>query len=93
MTLLEPNNRASPNNEPDIAFKDNETGTRLLIDSATAGDGNSMRKEDEILKTLKEKHSFCGTWKQVSLVKGWYTGNISAGFRKYPSEQKLEIAT
>jgi len=57
-----PNNRATPNNEPDIAFKDNETETRLLIESATAGDGNSMKKVDEEnLKTLKEKYSFCGT--------------------------------
>ena len=50
------NDRTTPNNKPDIVFKDNETGISLLIDSATAGDGNSMKKKsEEVLKTLKQK--------------------------------------
>jgi len=55
------NDRTKSDNKRDCVFKDNETGKCLLIDSATVGDGNSMKKEDEeILKALKQKYSVCG---------------------------------
>jgi hypothetical protein len=58
------NDRTNPNNQTDIVLKDNEIRTCLLIDSATAGDGKSIKKDDEILKNLKLKYSLCETYTQ-----------------------------
>ena len=42
-----------PNNKPDIIIRDNEAGTRMLIDVAISGDRNVIKKETE--KILKYK--------------------------------------
>ena len=39
--------RFIPNNEPYIISRDNEKGTRILIDVAIAGDRNVIKKEAE----------------------------------------------
>jgi hypothetical protein len=43
--------RTIPNNKPDIIIRDNEKGTRMLIDVAVPGDRNVIKKEAE--KILK----------------------------------------
>ena len=45
--------RTIPNNKPDIIIRDNEKGTRMLIDVAISGDRNVIKKE--ALKILKYK--------------------------------------
>ena len=43
--------RTTPNNKPDIIIRDNEKGTRMLIDVAISGDRNVIKKEaQKILK-------------------------------------------
>ena len=43
--------RTIQNNKPDIIIRDNEKGTRMLIDVAISGDRNVIKKEaEEILK-------------------------------------------
>ena len=37
--------RTIPNNKPDIIFRDNKKGTRMLIDVAIPGDRNLIKKE------------------------------------------------
>jgi hypothetical protein len=43
--------RTNPNDKPDITIRDNENGTCMPIDVASAGDRNVIRKEHE--KILK----------------------------------------
>jgi hypothetical protein len=45
--------RTIPNNKPDIIIRDNEKGTRVLIDVAIPGDRNVINKEAK--KILKYK--------------------------------------
>jgi hypothetical protein len=46
--------RTTPNNKPDIIIRDNEKGTRMLIDVAISGERNVIKKEVE--KILKYKN-------------------------------------
>jgi len=39
--------RTIPNNKPDITIRDNEQGTRMLIDIVISGDRNVIKKEAE----------------------------------------------
>jgi hypothetical protein len=45
--------RTIPNNKPDIITRENEKGTRMLIDVAISGDRKEKKKEAE--KILKYK--------------------------------------
>jgi hypothetical protein len=43
-----------PNNKPDIIIRGNEKGTCMLIDTATSGDRNVIKKEAEKILTYKD---------------------------------------
>ena len=40
----------NPNNKPDIIIHDNEKGMCMLINAATSGDRNAIKKAEKILK-------------------------------------------
>jgi len=48
------NGRTIPNNKPDIVIRDNEKGTRVLINVAISGDRNEIKKEGEKNKKYKD---------------------------------------
>jgi hypothetical protein len=79
--------RTTPNNKPDIIIRDNEKGTRMLLDVAIPGDRNVIKKEAE--KILKYKDLMIGIqrmWNvktKVTPVIIGATGTISKSFRKY----------
>jgi enolase len=77
------------NNKPDIIIRDNEKKTRMLIDVATSGERNVIKKEDEkILKYKGLTIEIQGMWnvkaKVIPVIIG-ATGTISKSFRKYVS--------
>jgi hypothetical protein len=45
--------RTVPNSRPDITIRDNEGGTRILLDVPTSGDRNVIKKETEIILNIK----------------------------------------
>jgi hypothetical protein len=81
--------RTIPNNRTGIIIRDNEKGTRMLIDVAIPGDRNVIKKETE--KILKYKDLIIKTqrmWNvktRVTPVIIGATGTISNSFRKYLS--------
>jgi hypothetical protein len=81
--------RTIPNSKPDIIIRDNEKGTRLLIDVAFPGDRKVINEEAE--KILKYKDLITEIphmWNlktKVTPVTIGPTGNISTPFRKYLS--------
>jgi hypothetical protein len=81
--------RTIPNNKPDIIIHDNAKGTCLLIDVASSGERNVLKKEAE--KTLKytdltiEIQCMCNAKTNVIPVITGATGTISKSFRKYLS--------
>jgi hypothetical protein len=84
-----PNNRTIFNYKLDIIIHDNEKGTCMLIDVATSGDRNVIKKENE--KILKYKDLIIEiqcTWdvkaKVIPVITG-ANGTISESFRQYPS--------
>ena len=55
--------RTIPNNKPDIMIRDNEKGTRRLIDVAISGDRNMINKKPRRFqkrKILQQKYGACG---------------------------------
>ena len=81
--------RTIPNNKPDVIIRDNEKGTRVLIDVAISGDRNVIKKEAEKILKYKDltKEIKC-MWKvktRVIPVIIGATGTISKSFRKYIS--------
>ena len=75
-------------NKPDI-IRDNEKGTRMLIDVAISGDRNVIKKEAEkILKykdlTIETQRMWNVKARVIPVVIG-ATGTISKSFRKYVS--------
>jgi hypothetical protein len=81
--------RTIPNNKPDIIIRDNEKETCVLIDVATPGDRNVIKKEAErILKCKDLIIEIQRTWNvktQVMPVIIGATGTISKCFRQYLS--------
>ena len=76
-------------NKPDIVIGDNEKGTCMLIDVATSGDRNVIKKEAEkILKykdlTIEIQHMWNVKTKVIPVITGT-TGTISKSFSKYVS--------
>ena len=61
--------RTIPNNKPDTVIHDNEKGTCMLIDVATPGDMNVIKKEAE--KILKYKYL------TVKIQRMWNVKNTS----------------
>jgi len=56
-----------PNNKVDIVIRDNERGTRMLIDVAISGDSNAIKKEaDNDLKYKGLTKQIQPTWKYKS---------------------------
>jgi hypothetical protein len=57
--------RNIPNRKLDNIIQDNEKETCMLIDAAIAGDRNVIKKDAEkiknIIRTLQQKYSACGT--------------------------------
>jgi hypothetical protein len=82
-------NRTIPNNKPDIIIRDNERGTRMLIDVAVPGDRNVIKKEAEKILKYKdliiEIQHMWNVKTQVMPVIIAATGTISKSFRKYLS--------
>jgi hypothetical protein len=81
--------RTIPNNKPDIIIRDNEKGTRMLIDIAIPGDRHVIKKEAEkILKykdLIMEIQCLWNVKTKVMPVIIRATGTISKSFRKYLS--------
>jgi hypothetical protein len=79
--------RTIPNNKPDIIIRDNEKGTRMLIDVAIPGDRNVIKKEaKKILKykdLITEIQRMWNVKTKVTPVIIGATGTISKSFRKY----------
>ena len=77
------------NNKPDIIIRDNEKGTCMLIDVATSGDRNVIKKvAEKILKYKDLTIEIQCMWKvkaRVIPVIIGATGTISKSFRKYIS--------
>jgi len=78
--------RTIPNNKPDIIIRDNEKGTYVLIDVATSGVRNMIKKEAEkILKyedlTMEIQRMWNVRTKVIPVIIGT-TGTISKSFRK-----------
>ena len=78
--------RTIPNNKPDIIIHDNDKGTCMLVDVATSGDINVIKKEAEkILKykdlTIEIQHMWIVKTKVISVIIG-ATGTIPKSFRK-----------
>jgi hypothetical protein len=82
--------RTIPNNKPDIIIRDNEKGTRMLIDVAISRDRNVIKKEAEKIlkyKDLTIEIQFMWNVKaRVIPVITVATGTISRSFRKYVSD-------
>ena len=81
--------RTIPSNKPDIIIRDNEKGTCMLIDVATSGDRNLIRKEAEKIlnykaPTIKIQRMWNVKAKVIAVTIG-ATGTISKSFRKYVS--------
>jgi hypothetical protein len=79
------NRQNHPNSKPDIVIRDNEKGTRMLIDVAIPGDTHVIKKEAE--KVLKYKdliieiqHMWNVKTKVTPVIIG-ATGTISKSFR------------
>ena len=79
--------RTVADNKPDIIIRDNEKGTCMLIDVATPGDRNVIKRESE--KILKYKDLVIGIkrmWnvksKVMPVITG-ATGTISKSLRQY----------
>jgi hypothetical protein len=53
MAATRANDRAMPNNKPDIIICVNEKGTCMLIDVAISGDRNVIKKEAEKILNTK----------------------------------------
>ena len=82
--------RTTPNNKPDIIIRDNEKGTRMLIDVAISGDRNVIKKEvEKILKykdlTIEIECMWNVKARVIPVIIG-ATGTISKSFRKYMSD-------
>jgi hypothetical protein len=79
--------RTIPSNKPDIIIRDNEKGTRMLLDVAISGDRNVIKKEAEkILKYKNLRIEIERMWKvktRVIPVIIGATGTITISFRKY----------
>ena len=78
-----------PNNKPDIIIRDNEKGTCMLIDVATSGDRNVIKREAEKILIYKDltieiQHMWNVKTKVIPVIIG-ATGTISKPFRKYVS--------
>jgi len=81
--------RSIPNSKPDIIIRDNENGTRVLIDVAISGDRNVIKKETEkILKykdfTIEIQRMWNVKTKVIPVIIG-ATGAVLKSFRKYVS--------
>jgi hypothetical protein len=81
--------RTIPNNKPHIIIRGNEKGTCMLIDVATPGDRNVIKKEAErILKYKDLMIEIQRMWnvktKVTPIIIG-ATGTNSKSFRKYLS--------
>ena len=46
--------KSPPNNKPDIVIRDNEKETRMLMDVATSGKRNVIKKEVENIPKYKD---------------------------------------
>jgi hypothetical protein len=46
--------KSPPNNKPDIVIRDNEKETRMLMDAATSGNRNVIKKEVENIPKYKD---------------------------------------
>jgi hypothetical protein len=81
--------RTIPNNKPDIIIRDNEKGTRMLIDVAISGDRNVIKKEAEKILIYKdltiEVQRMWNVKTRVKPVIIGATGTILKSFRKYVS--------
>jgi hypothetical protein len=81
--------RTIPNTKPDIIIWDNEKGTCMLIDVATPGDRNVIKKETEKILKYKdliiEIQRMWNVKTKVTPVIIGATGTISKFFRKYLS--------
>ena len=82
--------RIITNNKPDIINRDNEKGTCMLIDVASPGDTNVIKKEAEkILKykdlTIEIERMWNVKTRVIPVIIGT-TGTISKSFRKYVSD-------
>jgi len=81
--------RTIPNNKPDVIIRDNEKGTCMLIDVATSGDRNVIKKEAEkFLKykdlTIEIQRMWNVKTKVIPVIMR-ATGTISKSFKKYVS--------
>jgi len=80
--------RTIPKNIPDIAIRDNEKGTCVLIDVEISGDRNVIKMGAEILKykdlTIEIQRMWNVKTKVIPVVIG-ATGTVSKSFRKYAS--------
>ena len=81
--------RTIPNSKLDVIMRDNEKGTRALIDVEISGDRNVIKKEDEnILKykdlTIEIQRMVNVKTNVIPVIIG-ATGTISKSFRKYLS--------
>jgi hypothetical protein len=79
--------RTIPNNKPDIIIRDNEKGTCMLIDVATSGDRNVIKKEAEKILNYKyltiEIQRLWNVETRVIPVIIGATGTVSTSLRKY----------
>ena len=62
--------RTISNNKPDIIIRDNEKGTRMLIDVVISGDRNVIKKEAE--KILKYKDLTIEIQRMWNAKQRWY---------------------
>jgi len=81
--------RTIPNNKPDIIIRDNAKGTCMLIDGASSGDRNVIKKEaKKILKyedlTIEIQRMWNVRTRVIPIIIG-ATGTISKSFIKYVS--------
>jgi len=81
--------RTIPNNKPDVIIRDNEKGTRMLIDVVISGDRFVIKKEAEkILKykelTIEIQRMWNVKTKLIPVITV-ATGTISKFLRKYVS--------
>jgi predicted sugar kinase len=84
-----PTDRTIPNNKPDIIIRDNERGTRMVIDVVISGDRNVIKKEEEnILKSkdlsIEIQHTRSLKTKVIPIIIE-ATGTISKSLIKYLS--------
>jgi len=81
--------RTNPSNKPDIIIRDNEKGTCRLIDVASSGDRNVIKREAEkILKykdlTIEIQRVWNVKTRVIPVILG-ATGTVSKSFRQYVS--------